>query len=192
MIRDWIRQCFLICGLVVLVTGCSHQENVSNQMFLLPVNPLPPVAQQTAPLLVVKTELADYLNQPGLVYRTSQTQVIQARHNQWAQRISDQITSRIIQDLRSKQTRYWPEAMSNDPLTGKPLRLIVRIQKFNGVYTGEAEIAGEWTLLNPTGQRIRNHYFDLHIALKESGYAALVSALSEGVGQFTDSLSSQL
>ncbi|SHO56782.1 PqiC family protein [Vibrio quintilis] len=191
MIRYWMSKCLLLCGLVIFITGCSSQEDVSTQLFLLPVNPLPPVAEQTAPLMMVKTELADYLNQPGLVYRTSQTQVIQARHNQWAQRISDQITARIVQDVRTKQARYWPEAMNAAPLTTQPLRLIVRIQKFNGVYTGEAEISGEWTLLNPDGQRIKNHYFNLHIPLQESGYAALVSALSEGLGQLTDSMANQ-
>lgn len=107
MIRYWMSKCLLLCGLVIFITGCSSQEDVSTQLFLLPVNPLPPVAEQTAPLMMVKTELADYLNQPGLVYRTSQTQVIQARHNQWAQRISDQITARIVQDVRTKQARYW-------------------------------------------------------------------------------------
>ncbi|EEY52258.1 putative lipoprotein [Vibrio cholerae CT 5369-93] len=43
-------------------------------------------------------ELAAYPDTQGVVYRQSETQVIQARQNQWAQRLSPQLTQRITND----------------------------------------------------------------------------------------------
>lgn len=115
-------------------------------------------------------ELAAYLDTQGIVYRQSETQVIQARQNQWAQRLSPQLTQRITNDLRRKQSRYWPAPLNASSIQQEHWKLQVRLQRFNGVYTGNAEVAGNWELLNPKGESMLNQEFSFQVPLKDTGY----------------------
>ncbi len=56
------------------------------------------------PLLVIRpAQLASYLNDNSIVYRTSDTQIVQAKRHQWAQSISEQITQRVVAELRQNK-----------------------------------------------------------------------------------------
>ncbi|MEI8631877.1 ABC-type transport auxiliary lipoprotein family protein [Vibrio sp. PP-XX7] len=181
-----------ITSMAIVISGCSSDTSSPAKLYLLPVSQAKPIVLQTAPVLMVKTDLDDYLNQAGLVYRTSTTEVTQAKNNLWAQRISEQVTQRIIHDLRSKQGHYWPVELNAISERGQPSQLYIRMQEFNGVYTGNAEISGEWTLRDGAGQMIEHQYFNINVPLKDAGYPALVTALSTGLDQLTDKLAKQL
>lgn len=175
-----------------VLAGCASEQAMQSRHYLLPDNPAKPAAPQTSPILVVKTDLSEYLNHTGLVYRISEAEVVQAKHHLWAQGIVQQLTRRVINDLRAKQSSYWPvELNSALELDGKQ-QLHVRLQKFNGVFTGVAEIAGEWLLINQDGQIARNEYFQIEVPLKQEGYYSLIASLSEGLGKLTDLIAAQL
>lgn len=178
--------------LFIFFAGCSSEQTVQNRRYLLPEYPVKPIAQQTAPILVVKTELSEYLNNTGLVYRVSESEVIHAKRHQWAQGITQQLTQRVINDLRAKQRIYWPIELNSDLELDEQQQLHVYVQKFNGVYTGVAEVGGEWLLIDKKGHIVRNEYFFIEIPLKNDGYHSLISSLSEGLSQLTDQMATQL
>ena len=181
-----------VCVFSLLLVGCASEQAVQSRYYILPDNPGKPLAQLRSPILVVKTNLAEYLNNQGLVYRISETQVVLAKYSLWAQGLKQQLTQRIINDLYSKQSSYWPiEANSLIDLNGKK-QLVVSLQKFNGVYTGVAEIAGEWLLIDGEGQLIRNESFQLEVPLQQDGYDSMISSLSEGIGQLTSLIADKL
>ncbi|WP_254784583.1 ABC-type transport auxiliary lipoprotein family protein, partial [Vibrio cholerae] len=60
------------------------------------------------------------------------------------------------------------------------------------VYTGNAEVAGNWELLNPKGESMLNQEFSFQVPLKDTGYPALVEALSAGVDQLSTQIETQL
>ncbi|EJF1124709.1 membrane integrity-associated transporter subunit PqiC [Vibrio cholerae] len=186
---------WLLMMLTTLLVGCAGTPQPKVSFYLLPNTPeLSELTQpKTLPLLVVQpVELAAYLDTQGIVYRQSETQVIQARQNQWAQRLSPQLTQRITNDLRRKQSRYWPAPLNTSSIQQEHWKLQVRLQRFNGVYTGNAEVAGNWELLNPKGESMLNQEFSFQVPLKDTGYPALVEALSAGVDQLSTQIETQL
>lgn len=176
----------------LILAGCASEQAIQNKQYILPEVP---AAQLTAPgaaVLIVNSELSEYLNQRGLVYRTSNTEIVQAQHNLWAQGIKKQLNRRIVAGLLARQRLYWPiEVNAALDLTNKP-QLQVYLQRFNGVYTGQAELAGEWQLISSSGQIVRNEHFYIEVPLAEPGYPALVAALSAGLEQLTGEIAKAL
>lgn len=181
-----------LLALSLLLAACAGDQAAQDRYYLLPDNPGKTEIPLSYPLLVVKIDLADYLNSNSLLYRTSQTEVVYAKHNLWAQSISQQLTRRIINDLYAKQTTYRPVELNSVLDFDRKHLLYIYLQKFNGAYTGAAEIAGEWFLLDKEGQAVRNGAFQIEVPLQQQGYDALLNSLSEGLGQLTDSIVGQL
>lgn len=178
--------------LLILLAGCSSETMKQRRQYMLPTVSVLPVAKETAPILLVKTELADYLSHTGLVYRISQAEVVYAKHHQWVEDISQQLTYRIINDLRAKQTQYWPVGLNSSLDLGKKQQLHLRLLRFNGVFTGVAELAGEWLLIDKEGRIKRSELFALEVPLDQDGYNALIAALSKGLNNLTDKIAAQL
>ncbi|WP_413701761.1 membrane integrity-associated transporter subunit PqiC [Psychromonas sp. KJ10-10] len=180
-----------LCIFTLFLTAYSSNIALKDSLFLLPVKQITPIASESAPILVLKTDLADYLNQVGLVYRVSETQVIQAQQNRWADKISDQISQHLINDLRTKQIVYWPVQLDSALALNNQTQLLVRFSKFNGEYTGTAELSGEWLLIDEQGKLINREYFQINKPLKTEGYEQLVFSLSEGLEELASTIARQ-
>ncbi|MEL0628257.1 PqiC family protein [Psychromonas aquatilis] len=178
--------------IIVFIAGCSSNPEQQSGLFLLPADITTPTASNTAPVLIVKTNLAEYLDQVGLVYRTSDTKVVVAKQNRWAEKISAQINQSMISKLRAKQTTYWPVQLNSALQLNNQPQLQIRLTKFNGVYTGDAEVSGEWQLIDAKGALIKSEYFTIEKPLKETGYDQLVLSLSEGLDDLSTQIATQL
>lgn len=189
-----MKRVFLLVS--ALLAGCSSAPESTGSMYLLPQSEsqLPSSAVRSErPLLVVRpVELASYLNNSGIVYRTSESQIIQAKHNQWAQSISEQITQRVIADLRQKQSHYWPVKVHSLLDQSGENKLQLSLNKFNGNYQGNAELEGEWMLIDAEGKVKRRSQIKIIVPLQDEGYDALVNALSAGLNNLTDNIAQQL
>ncbi|MDF4796902.1 ABC-type transport auxiliary lipoprotein family protein, partial [Vibrio parahaemolyticus] len=113
-----MKRVFLLAtALITGLTGCSSAPEAAGALYLLPKAETKTSNQMSVaerPLLVIRpAQLASYLNDNSIVYRTSDTQIVQAKRHQWAQSISEQITQRIVAELRQKQSDYWPVEMNN-------------------------------------------------------------------------------
>ncbi len=179
-----------------LLAGCSSSPETTSSMYLLPqtgAQTLSSPASSAHPLLVVRpVELASYLNNSGIVYRTSESQVVQAKNNLWAQSISEQITQRVINDLRQKQNHYWPVKVHSLLEQSGELKLQLNLNRFNGNYQGNAELEGEWMLIDGNGKVKRRAQVKILMPLQDEGYDALVNALSSGLNNLTNNIAQQL
>lgn len=189
-----MKRVFLLIS--ALLAGCSSTPETTGSMYLLPQaesQVTSSAAVTERPLLVVRpVELASYLNDSGIVYRTSESQIIQAKQNQWAQSISEQITQRIIADLRHKQSHYWPVKVHSLIDQSGENKLQLSLHKFNGSYQGNAELEGEWMLIDAEGKVKSRSPVKILIPLQDEGYDALVKALSDGLSNLTDNMAQQL
>lgn len=194
---------FLLMMAVVLL-GCSSQPEAVSTTYLLPsadsgTNGSETNMQQLVtrgkhqPLLVVRpVEMAEHLSGTGLVYQMSETEVVQAQQNLWAESISRQLTRRINKDLRYKQSRYWSTELTPALTISDSPRLQVKLSQFNGHYTGMAKLAGEWLLLGSDGELKGVYPFAFKVPLDQEGYDAQVKALSEGVDRLTTQIAQRL
>ncbi|MCW8330220.1 ABC-type transport auxiliary lipoprotein family protein [Photobacterium sp. SDRW27] len=178
----------------VVLTGCSSQPEVVSRTYMLPSDGqgISTIATNQ-PLLVVRpVEMAEHLSGTGLVYQLSDTEVVQAQQNLWAESIGKQLTRRINLDLRSKQSRYWPTELTPALETSGVPRLQVKFSQFNGHYSGSAKVSGEWLLLDGSGALQGVYPFVFEVPLAQEGYDAQVKALSEGVNRLTSQIAQQL
>ena len=197
-VMERVMQSGMKKGLVVLVlalAGCSSQPNAVSNSYLLPINEQA-IATQTSPeqplLLVRPVEMAEHLAGTGLVYQTSDTEVVQAQQNLWAEGLSAQLTRKITDDLRHKQSLYWPTELTPAlSLNGLP-RLQVKFNQFNGHFSGNVRVSGEWLLFGGKGKLQGVHPFQFQVPQSKDGYSAQVTALSEGVSRLTAQIAERL
>ncbi|OAN11080.1 hypothetical protein A3K86_19090 [Photobacterium jeanii] len=179
------------------LVGCSSQPQDLRATYILPIasNTVAAVMPQRVnqPLLVVRpVEMAAHLSGMGLVYQTSDTEVIQAQHNTWADSIAQQLTQRITTDLRGKQTKYWPSELTPALSSAGLAKLQVKFTQFNGHYSGDAVLSGEYLLIDASGKLQGVYPFSLRVPLSQDGYDAQVSALSKGVDQLTTQIAQRV
>lgn len=192
------RHCLLSAGWLAgwVLTGCSSQPEESDiTTYLLPQAPeqsAPALVTQQPILVVSPVEMALHLTGTGLVYQTSHTAVVQAQQNLWAEDITRQLTRRINGDLRLKQSRYWPTELSAAIKTANVPRLQVRVNAFNGHFSGSAYFSGEWILTGQTGDLKTVQPFSFQVPLKAPGYSAQVDALSEAVNRLTTQIAQRM
>ncbi|EHR0246299.1 membrane integrity-associated transporter subunit PqiC [Vibrio parahaemolyticus] len=192
-----MKRVFLLAtALITGLTGCSSAPEATGALYLLPKAETKTSNQMSVaerPLLVIRpAQLASYLNDNSIVYRTSDTQIVQAKRHKWAQSISEQITQRVVAELRQKQSDYWPVEMNNLLDQSGESKLQLTLNKFNGSYQGNAEIEGEWLLIDASGNIVRSSQIKILMPLQDEGYDALVDALSAGLNQLTDDMAAQL
>ncbi|MGF1726201.1 PqiC family protein [Photobacterium nomapromontoriensis] len=180
---------------LLLLAGCSSSEPVSHS-YLLPVSDVSvstTLVNKSQPVVIVRpVEVAEYLSGIGLVYQVSDTQVVQAQQNLWAESLTDQLTRAITQDLRQKQSRYWFDELTPAVSSAGMPALQIRFTQFNGHYSGFAMLSGQWMLINKSDEVVTRQPFSMQVPLAEDGYDAQVKALSEGVSRLTTQVSQRV
>ncbi|GEA50806.1 hypothetical protein VIN01S_16100 [Vibrio inusitatus NBRC 102082] len=143
--------------IVALFVGCTSSESIETKTYLLPnIKP-----EHKLGFDEVSVQMPSYLEGPGIVYRLSETEIEVASHHVWAGNLRNMLVDQL-------QQYQMPEASSGTKLS-------VRFERFNGSYTGNAELKGHWQLGSQNGD------FDIKQPLDDEGYDALVLALSQGV-----------
>ena len=69
---------------------------------------------------------------------------------------------------------------------------LLSFSKFNGSYQGNAEIEGEWLIVDENGKVKNSAPVKINMPLQDDGYDALVDALSVGLNNLTDQIAAQL
>ncbi|GAL15446.1 putative lipoprotein [Vibrio astriarenae] len=82
--------------------------------------------------MIVSNEL-DYKN---IIYRTSETEIIRAKQHLWVEDLQTLLEGKLSQNLNSKS----------------PYQLEFKIERFNGSFTGNAEIVGQWRYIDRKGE----------------------------------------
>lgn len=171
----------LLCGVLAL-TGCAGSAKAP-AMFVLDADhgATNPPAQATRAVLVVEpVRVAPVLEESGIVYQTGAHRVVIANNNRWATPLPGQLRDALEAELADALpgVRVQTGALQK---TGLPvLRLTTRVDAFMGHYDGNAHIAGDWQLVDASGQNRLSERFERRIPLQRDGYDALVDSLSRG------------
>lgn len=125
---------------------------------------------------IEEINVANYLDQTGIIYQTNPNEYITANNNLWLTSLSNQIKQRLVQDLSVLLPNYL--VTTQTPNKSK-FSIKLFIDSFHGVYTGDAVIKGRWLITNSHNEVITKN-FDQTLRLTDDGYLALVKALSIG------------
>ncbi|MGF1683222.1 PqiC family protein [Photobacterium minamisatsumaniensis] len=180
---------------ILALAGCSSSEPMV-KTYLLPSHDndqFMTYANKSQPLVIVRpVEVSAHLNSTSLVYQVSDTEIVQAQQNLWAENLTLQLTRLITTDLRQKQSRYWFDELT--PAVGSVglPKLQVKFTEFNGHFSGLAKLKGQWLVINQAGDVISRQPFFIQVPLEEAGYNAQVKALSVGVDRLTKQISQNI
>ena len=171
---------YLTIIFIMMLMGCSKAAIENQHYFLQTVDgQAEPVATSDAAKLlqINDVQLADFLDEDGLVLQLDDITLNQAKNHLWAEDLSRQINRGLRARLSQKQQKFTIVG----PRTAADLQLSVEIHAFHGRYDGLALTSGQWQLQNGRGQIQHVNRFALETKLSEPGYPALVRALSQNL-----------
>lgn len=172
---------------LLVFSGCASQAPEKQHYFL----PAPELSTQSsepatkAPLVQLsEIQLADFLDNDGLVLQLDDITLNQAKSHLWAEDLQQQ----IHRGLRDRLNQQQQQLLVIGPQGVAELSLSVEIHAFHGRHDGLALTSGQWQLKNKQGELEVLNRFSLNTELNEPGYPALVRAL----GQNLDKLATQI
>lgn len=169
--------------LLVLLTSCAGSP-VDSTQYLLPADsgsPAAAAAEHSRVLVVRPLQIADFLNDEGIVLQLDDITLNQASGSRWA----EQPALMLQRGLRQRLANRLPDVEVLDATTraGGDLQLLVELNSFQGTHNGEAVAAGQWQLRDESGQVMMQRSFQAVTTLDSDGYPALVRALGRSWDQ---------
>jgi hypothetical protein len=178
---------YFTAAALLAFSGCANQT-VEKQHYFLPT---PEVSTQSsefvikAPLVELgEIQLADFLDNDGLVLQLDDITLNQAKRHLWAEALQQQ----LHRGLRERVNQQQQQLLIVGPHAAADFSLSIEIHDFHGRHDGLALTSGQWQLKNKQGELVAVNRFTLTSELSEPGYPALVRAL----GQNLDKLALQI
>lgn len=125
----------------------------------------------SVPICIAQVEVANYLDQPGLVTVQSNGAVHVAQHSYWAEPLRKSLPSFIAMELSAALQEDIQVGAAEQPGV---MRVTIRVDQLHGAVDGHAVLVAFWSY-QLDGERVEFQYTQRH-PMKSNGYAALVDA----------------
>jgi uncharacterized lipoprotein YmbA len=182
----------LVGATLLLMAGCAN-KTVQTSSYMLPASTPEQHYSNALAVAIAPIRLSGLLDNQGIVMELNDIEVHQARHHLWAEDIDVQLQQQLQQRLSLSLPQAQIVAKGQPLHAGLPQREVrVRINAFQGSYSGNAIVQGQWLLLGEQGQLLKQHNFRIEQPLPADGYPALVRALASAWDQVSEQLAATL
>ena len=182
----------LVGAALLLIAGCAS-KTVQTSSYMLPASIPEQHYSNALAVAIAPIRLSGLLDNQGIVMELNDIEVHQARHHLWAEDIDVQLQQQLQQRLSLSLPQAQIVAKGQPLHAGLPQREVrVRINAFQGSYSGNAIVQGQWLLLDEQGQLLKQHNFRIEQPLPADGYPALVRALASAWDQVSEQLAATL
>ncbi|MCH8537093.1 MAG: ABC-type transport auxiliary lipoprotein family protein [Alkalimonas sp.] len=144
------------------------------------------VVKERQLVVLQSLQLAPYLNQQGIAFQQSPTELSLAKQHLWADDLTSQLQRHLRQSIAS-QSAGWALLPTGAKAS---VQLSIQLDRFVGTAEGYALLSGEYQLKK--NDRVVTQRFLLEQPLLQDGYPALVEALAEGWQQLAANIVQQL
>lgn len=179
----------LYASALLLLMACS-QQSVQIQYYQFPypeVLPRAEVVSEPERVLVLQgIQLAPFLQQRGIAFQQSATELTVARQHLWADDLATQLSRHLLLNLEAQPTG-WQLQQQPDKAA---IQLHIQVDRMLGTADGYALLSGEYRLSGQ--QRSQRQRFLIQQPLQNDGYPALVQAMAEGWQQLSHDIAQQL
>ena len=166
---------FTLLLLTLLLTACASMPEPQIHSYFLEFQSAAKPDVINIGIVDVKTEVARYLAQPGIVLQTGPNQLTAAHYHRWAEPLSEGVRRVLARQLNVNRSLESGMTVS------------VELFRFHGTRDGHALVAGHWSIDDGKQlQPLHQQSFDFKQPLPHAGYDALVqtlSALLDSVGR---------
>jgi uncharacterized lipoprotein YmbA len=165
---------FLFFSLIAacVLSSCSHAPQVSTYVLPNPPAGTGALSADATAIVVRDMQLADYINQGGLVLRIGHYQVTTTRQNRWAE------------PLRNGLSRYLGRAFGHAAQSpqhpGSVLKLDLTVDAFEALGFERAILSGAWVLVSgETNVVVKSSHFHYETDLTLQSYEGIVKGYAE-------------
>ncbi|RRJ83435.1 PqiC family protein [Aestuariirhabdus litorea] len=160
---------------VVALTGCLSSPPQSSY-YLLRSDAKPAASSQVMPVTLVSVDVANYIDQEGLVLESSKGEVQTAQYHLWAEPLRHSLMQFMSNEISANSGRVVLNGLGAGPADTR--RLTITIDQLHGSVDGDAVLTAYWTLVTekPEGLVSQDYRWSGRLPLSEDGYAALVAA----------------
>ena len=130
--------------------------------------------------------LADYLDQPKIVTRQGDHQMVRAEYDQWAGAFKDNVTSVLAENIgfllpTDKMYHYpWRRSIPVD------FQVVLDIVRCDGILGKEAWMVARWSVFDGRDKRLVGaSRASIREPVTDGGYAALVAAYSRALAELS-------
>ena len=189
-----MKSLFMLPILISLLalSACATQTTKTLYYTLPIVKATAMEPQPTKQLILAPIELADFLQQPGIVLQLDDISIHAAQHHQWADSLSSQLKRSLRDHLQAESTQYRVMSSTIAAKSASAYILQIAFDQFQGRFDGQAVVSGQWQLLTSQGELVKMERFTLTEALPAEGYPALVRTLASTIETLSSSIAKQL
>ncbi|MEN3160045.1 ABC-type transport auxiliary lipoprotein family protein [Alkalimonas sp. NCh-2] len=177
-------------GCLLLLMACS-QHAVHTQYYQFPYpETLPehsaPQSSSGRTLVLQSIQLAPFLQQRGIAFQHSATELTVARQHLWADDLATQLSRHLALNLDASGSGWQLQPQTNKTA----MQLHIRLDRMVGTADGYALLSGEYRLSGP--QHSARQPFLIRQPLANDGYPALVEAMALGWQQLSQDIAGLL
>jgi len=184
------------------LAGCASEPVVVHYYALVPPVSKPDEVVQRAdrPALVIeRVELAEYLQQSGMIIQSGDNQLLVSRSNLWAESLELALPKALVRELQRQSDGYSYYLKTVDWIPRTDYRLRLRIDSLQATDQGEVVAAGRYQLISEHGSNPQVFAdFNFHRDLDSDGYEqavkqmqALLAEIAEAILTSVDGLAGQ-
>ena len=146
-------------------------------------------------LLIVRPQVAAYLNRPGLAIRRGDQGVVYTENHRWAEPVEDGL-HRLLRECLSRRLGTEHILVGSYPVAPSNCwELQIVVDQFEIDEHGVAYLAGTWTLLRGADREVLMtvpFYFQSSFSYHPSDLSPAVQALAQDVEKLSDQISEKL
>jgi uncharacterized lipoprotein YmbA len=144
-------------------------------------------------VMVALTQVPDFLDRPQLVERTSDTALKLVETDQWAERLSTNISRVVAQNLA---VMVPADASIPLPVRGAlpyKFQVVISLNNLELAQSGEVLLAGRWSITDADGTKeLAARSVSLHEKAAGAGIPAAVDAMSHALGEVSRDIAEQI
>jgi len=184
----WFAVLLSLAGLV----ACASEPVVINYYALVPPVPASDevVQRSDKPALVIeRVDLAEYLQQPGMVIQSGDNQLLVSRNNMWAESLELALPKALVRELQRQSDDYSFYLKNVDWVARTDYRLRLRIDSLQATDKGEVVAAGRYQLIaghDPKTQVFAD--FNFQRDLSQDGHAHAVEQIQALLAQIAEAI----
>jgi len=179
---------FFIAVASLLVSACSTTPPTRHRYLLRSDSPIESGrVNRLDPYYLGELQVANYIDQPGLVLELSDGKMHAARYHQWAEPLQVSLREFLSREIPVRPNL--PPALAADESVIAS-RIDIQISQLHGDAAGNAVLVAYWSL--QAGNQYKEFQFVHSVALKGIGYTSLVAAEQQLLIHLAKAIASQL
>jgi len=183
---------FAVLLLLAGLGACSSEPVVINYYALVPpVSAADEVVQRVdRPAVVIeRVDLAEYLQQSGMIIQSGDNQLNISRNNLWAESLELALPKALVRELQRQSDDYSYYLKNVDWVARTDYRLRLRIDSLQATDKGEVVAAGRYQLISEHDANAHAFAdFNFHRDLKQDGYAHTVEQIQALLAQIAEAI----